>query len=431
MMDKQAAENIESVGNTTQILGFSLMGALVVIILWAAISPLNVVSIAQGSIIPTSKVQKVQHLEGGIVQNIHVREGQRVTANEPLITLSAATSEADAGEIRQRIQSLEADVVRLEAETAGRNKVIFPESLVKNSPKLIARSTDMFNARRARVETDLALQQSEIDLRADEVEEIRVRRENTRQRLKLVREQVSIGERLIKNNLSNRYDQIEHLKEANTLKSAIDEDSTALRRGQTALRQAQEELEKVKRAFEEEVQNELSKTRRDLEELQTRAEKYEDNLSRTVLRAPVGGIIKRLYVVTEGGVIRAGDTVLEIVPEDDRLIIEAELPPQDIGYVRMGQYAFVQLDSMDATRLGKIDGKVQHVSPDSLVNEEGQAYYLVQIEVDKPYFGDENDRIFLFPGMIVSAGIVLGERSVLEYLLSPFSQSSSYVFTER
>lgn len=430
MTQQYSSEKLESLTLSTTLLGAVLVAAIVLFGAWASLSKLDVVSIAQGSIIPTSKVQKLQHLEGGIIQKIHVKEGQRVKAGESLVVLSSATNEADVGEIHQRINALQADVVRLEAESAGLSRIAFTPELIRSAPKLVARAKKLFAARRARLETDIAVKQSDIQQRTEEAEEIRVRKHNSERRLKLVREQIRIGERLLENNLSNRYEHIELLKEANTLQSAIDEDTTALRRSQAVMQQAQDELEKVQRAYNEEVQSALTDARQSLDEIRARSEKYEDSLDRTILRAPVSGIVKRLYVVTEGGVIRAGDTVLDIVPEDDSLIIEAQLAPQDIGYIQLGQYAFVQLDSADAARLGKIEGVVKHISPDSVVDSEGQPYYIVHIEVNQSYFGNADNKIYLFPGMIVSAGIVLGQRSVLEYLLSPFSRSAAFVFTE-
>lgn len=428
---QKSAQQLESISSTTAKLGATLLSLFVLTLIWASFSPLDVVSIAQGSIIPTSKVQKVQHLEGGIIKDIRVREGDRVTEGQALVILSATESGADVGEIQQRMMALQADVARLEAEISGLDRIAFTSSLIKSEPKLVARANKLFAARRARLTTDLALQESEIQERGQEVEEIRVRIRNNQGRLKLVREQIKIGERLLQNNLSNRYEHIDLLKEANELQSFIDEDAPALKRSQAGLQKAVDERKKVQRAYNEEVQAKFGEARSSLEELRARSEKYKDNLDRTILRAPLSGIVKRLYVVTEGGVVKPGDTVLDIVPEGDSLIIEAELQPQDIGYVKLGQYAFVQLESADASRLGKIDGIVKHISPDSIISDEGQAYYIVKISVNTPFFGTGQDKIYLFPGMIVNAGIVLGQRSILEYLLSPFTSESSFIFSER
>lgn len=435
LMQEKEAENIsarrfESLSHSSHLLGAALIVIIVATVSWAHFGVLNIVSIATGSIIPTTKVQQVQHLEGGIVESIEVREGDRVEAGQTLVVLSAVSSESDVTEIRQRIQSLQADVIRYEAEARGDKTLTFPETFQKAHPHLVTRAVDLFEARRASLKTDLALQKAEKRLRSEEMAEVRSRIRSSKERLKLVKEQIQIGEHLLRSALSNRYEQIERLKEANSLRSKIDEDKVVLLRGQIALAKAEDQLQKVQKDYDQQVQAHLAETRQQLEELQTRAEKFADNLDRTVLRAPVSGIVKRLYAVTEGGVIRAGDTVMDIVPEDDRLIVEAKLPPQDVGYVRVGLPAFVQLETADAARLGKIGGVVKHVSPDSLVTSEGQSFYIVHIEVERAYFGDDGNRVMLFPGMIVSAGIVLGERSVLEYMVSPFIQNAAYVMSE-
>jgi adhesin transport system membrane fusion protein len=145
----------------------------------------------------------------------------------------------------------------------------------------------------------------------------------------------------------------------------------------------------------------------------------------------MSGVIKSLNVVTIGGVVKAGDTVVEIVPLNDKLIVEAKLLPQDVGYIKKNAKAFIQLDGNDGYRYGKLNGKVVHISPDSLITDKGESFFLAKIELEKSYFGNQRDKIELFSGMIVTVGIVLGERSVLEYILSPFLESSNFVLSER
>ena len=175
----------------------------------------------------------------------------------------------------------------------------------------------------------------------------------------------------------------------------------------------------------------MAKSRREFDELSQRIRKFEDSLKRTVVRAPVDGVVKEVLVSTVGGVLQPGDTVAELVPVGDRLIVEAELPIQDIGYVQVGQHAIIKLNSPDLVRFGKLDGTVVRISPDKLVRDDGQPYYRVRIDTERNYFERDNLRYELFPGTQVVASIQTGKRTVVEYLLDPFIGSISEAMRER
>ena len=184
-------------------------------------------------------------------------------------------------------------------------------------------------------------------------------------------------------------------------------------------------------AFREESGMQLEEARLSFNELSQREQKFDDNLARTILRSPVDGVIKTLYITTVGGVLRAGQTVIDVVPVDDRLVVEAKLKTDDIGYVKAGQSALIKLNSADALRFGGMDGTVTNVSPDTLITEQGAPYYKVRIEMANDRFQRGDLQYKLFPGMQVIASIRTGERTVIEYLLDPFLNSLSGAMGER
>ena len=221
------------------------------------------------------------------------------------------------------------------------------------------------------------------------------------------------------------------LKEARRLSGAIEEDKVALQRAGSVLTQARANRDSVRSIFSEEARSKLDAARRQLEEFTPRLTKYEDSLKRTTLRSPVDGVVKTLHVVTIGGVVRAGDPVIDVVPEGDRLIIEAKLKTQDIGYVRADQAARITLASADAMRFDNLEGKVIRVSPDTITGEDGQPYYKVRIQTIRNHFRRGDNRYDLFPGMQVMASIHTGERTVLEYILDPFLNAGDTALRER
>ena len=398
---------------------------------WSYIGQLDVVSSAVGEVIPSTQVKSVQHLEGGIVREILVREGDRVAKDQPLISLEPTASGADVDELRSRITALKADVARLQAEATGADAPVFPAELTANHADLVSETVAMFKTRKNRIENQLAGQRQQISQHRQEMAEISSRIKNSRERLKLLDEQIRISEELMKDQLTNRMQHLDLLKDAAGLKGRIAEDQSVLRRARAAHDGATNKLEAIRHSFREKVREELEKKRRSVDEFSSRVRKFEDSLRRTVLRSPVDGVVKTLHVFTVGGVVGPGGTVVDIVPAGDSLIIEAKLPPQDIGYVSPGQTALVTLASPDAIRFGNLAGKVVHVSPDTIETADGLPYYKVRIATERDYFERRELRYRLVPGVQVMASIRTGQRSVLAYLTDPFLSSAQTAMRER
>lgn len=404
------------------IVGFSI---------WASVSTLDIVSVAEGEVIPSSQVKTVQHLEGGIVRDIKVTEGQEVKAQQPLVVLEPTVSSADVAELRVRLRSLETDIAQFEALATGAEQPAYSAELTNNFPNLVEQATRRFETRRDRHRDEVIKQEQAILQSQQGIIEIEKRIAGGKESLALVAQQVEMSDELLRQNLANRFRHLDLLKEARQLRNAIDADQAALERARTSLNQARAELASIKSTFADQVQQALEEARLRSRELNQRIIKFEDSLNRTVVRSPVDGIVKTLSIATVGGVVRSGDTIAEIVPVDDTLIIEAKLPTQDIGYVAVGQPATVRLTSSDAIRFGNLTGNVVDVSPDTLVTPEGVPFYRVRVELESNVFKNGALRYELFPGMQVVTSIQTGERTVLAYILDPLRTSMSDAFQER
>jgi adhesin transport system membrane fusion protein len=399
--------------------------------IWASVFTLDIVSLANGEVIPSSQIKSVQHLEGGIIRKISIREGEQVKRGQELIVLEPTQSGADVGEIRVRLLSLRAEIVRLEAEVNGADAPNFEADLMTDNPRMVKQTLARFVSRKKSLQSRIDSQSETIAQRDQEIKEISAKIKNLNQNLALMKEQISISEELLKEDLTNRYNHLDLLKEASGIQGRIEEDSSALYRAKSALKEAEANMDGIITAFREESGMQLEEARLSFNELSQREQKFDDNLARTILRSPVDGVIKALYITTVGGVLRAGQTVVDVVPVDDRLIVEAKLQTQDIGYVRVGQSALIKLTSADALRFGGMDGTVTNVSPDTLVTEQGTPYYKVRIETAKDRFQRGDLQYRLFPGMQVFASIRTGDRTVLEYLIDPFLNTISGAMGER
>lgn len=398
---------------------------------WMVLAELDVVSMAEGEVIPSSNVKYVQHLEGGILGRILVKEGEQVQPQQPLFELEATASMADVEELGVRLSGLKVDLFRLEAESSGLEEPDYPQAFVADYPDLVEHSRSQFRQRMSRYRSERDAQQEQIRQKGQEISKVEGRIENLRPELEMIAEQIRISEGLLVDELTNRYNHLTLLREEKSLQGQLAENLAALEGAQSALIEAREHFEQIRFLFQEEARNQLEASRREHNELSKRMKKLQDSLQRTVLRSPVEGVVKTLNIYTVGGVVKAGDVLAEIVPAGDQLIVEARLLPQDVGYVEVGQPAKVRLASSDADRLGTLNGTVTFISPDTMIPKKGDPYYRVRVETERSYFERDELRYHLLPGMQVTTSIVTGKRTVLNYLLSPFLGGIDRAMRER
>lgn len=405
------------------------VSAAVAFIVWASIGTLDVVTMTKGEVVPASQIQKVQHLEGGIVRAILVKGGQRVKKGQTLVELEATASDADLSELRLRIRALEVDILRLEAERRGDRQLVIPADVTDKH--VLDQAIALFKTRRQLLVTQISDQEQVISMRKLDMKNFEAKGKRLKDRLLLVKEQISISESLLKDNLTNRYQHLELLKEANGLESSIDEAQSSLEVSKFSISESELKKEAVQNTYDEEVNTALGQAKRQKEEFEQRLRKAEDELSRRSIRAPMDGIVKSVLITTEGEVLRPGMTVLDLVPEGDHLLIEAKIPIADIGYVKPDQQAQLRLTTSNARKYGHINGVVQKISPDTIVDDKGEPYYEAVIHPESIVFDAGDEQYPFVPGMMLSVQILTGERTVLEYLISPFTKNFDMALKER
>ncbi len=399
--------------------------------IWAWYGQLGVVSMATGEVVPASQVKIVQHLEGGIVREILVSEGQQVTAGQALVALDSTASGADVIELKARITSRRIELIRLNAEASIAASPKFPAELARENSGLIAQARQLFDSRIENHKNEIATQSAIIAQRSQDIAEAKGREKNHLKSLGLLNEQIEISTVLLRKDLTNRYNHLDLLKEQSQLEGNVAEDQAALQRASSAKQEAESRLKSINSTYISDIRKQIDGARRELDELLPRLGKFEDSLKRTVVNSPINGVIKILYVATIGGVVAPGGAVAEIVPVGDRLVIDAKLAPQDIGFVHSGQTAKIALASSDAARFDSISGIVESVSPDTIISPEGVPYYRVRINTERDYFARDQLRYDLFPGMQVIAYIETGKRTLLEYLIEPLVGARDIALRER
>ena len=397
---------------------FSIFFILVIII--SNLKIIEVLSLADGKIIPQGRIKFVQHLEGGIVEEILIKEGQKVETSQPLVILSKEKASSEFEEINSRLKSINLSILRVNSEKEKRNDIIIPDQM-KNlfDNDLIKFENELLKSRKKAIDSERKSKVSNIDKSKQNLI-------NLKKRLKIVKEQESISEKLLKAEATNRLRHLELLRELSDVESKIDEQKSIIVFNEI-------ELEKVNNNYDEQLNQELSTLKKEKEELNKRIQKYSDSLNRTVLKSPVTGIVKLISVNSKGAIVAPGVTVVEIVPDNEKLIVEAKLPLSEIGYISSGLDAKIRLNTPEGSRFRALEGKVVFVGADriSISDKNEESYYLVKIETKETSFSKKDENFELFSGVPVIVGIITGKRSFVDYFLTPFKNKVSFALSER
>ena len=379
---------------------------------------IEVLSLADGKIIPQGRIKYVQHLEGGIVEEILISEGEKVEINQPLVVLSKEKASSEFEEINSRLKSIDLSILRVNSEINSNNSIEIPEN--KNNlfdEELVKSENELFQSRRKAINSEIKSKKASIDKANKNLK-------NLKKRLKIVKEQEDISQKLLEVEATNRLKHLEILRERQEVEGSIDEQ-------QSIIDLSKNDLEKVQNNYIEDLNIELSQYRKEKEELNKRIQKFSDSLNRTVLKSPVSGTVKLVSVNSKGAIVAPGVTVVEIVPENEKLIIEAKLPLSEIGYVKKNLEAKIRLNTPEGSRFRSIKGKVVFVGADRISSKDEEGFYLVKVETSENSFARKNEEYKLLSGVPVMVGIITGKRSFMDYFLTPFITGASFALSER
>lgn len=415
---------------------WSLACCVAAFLIWATMFTLDVASYAQGQVTPAGQLKRIQHLEGGIIRNIAVAEGQQVAAGAVIAELEDVVSDADTGDLRSRVASMEVKTLRITASLNKTATLVLPPELESEFPEFARDARLAFDSYRSRYDAIVQTHNSKAAQRRAEIQDARERLRGLSSRSKYVTEQVKISEEMLKQRLTHDYEHLQLKKEQAQIEAEYLSTVANERRAMTALDEEIAALAAFRHEEDVALRRELQEASTELASLRERLRKPNDSRERTVVRAPVAGSILTLYFKNKGGVVSPGGTIATLVPEGEALLIEAKLPIADVGYVHIDSPARLTLAS-GAGGFSSIMAKVVHISPDTVVDEKatgphaGTAHYVVRLQPAENAFRRGEEVYALRPGVQVTAAILTGERSVLSVLLEPFIGSGVRPLTER
>jgi membrane fusion protein, adhesin transport system len=401
--------------------------SFVALVVWAALAEIDEVTKGQGKVIPSRQVQVIQSLDGGVVTDILVREGDVVEKGELLLRLDQTRSRSTFRENRAEFQSLSVKAARLRALVEDTGFVPDPE-LLAAVPNIVTEEKALFATRRSELELTRQIAEEQLDQRREELVEVTAREAQAARSLDLSQQELSMTRPMVRSGAVSEVEILRLEREVNQLSGERKQAAAQIKRIESSIDEADRKLDTVDVEFDNRIREELAETLSRINSLRETAEGLSDRVKGAEIRSPVNGTVKQLYHYTIGGVVLPGREVIEIVPADDTLLLEARIRPKDIAFLMPGQQALVKFTAYDFVVYGGLEGVVEHIGADTVMDEDGQPFYEVTVRTHESRLAEDKP---IIPGMVVEVDILTGKKSVLAYLMKPILRAKQYALTER
>ncbi|NRP48016.1 MULTISPECIES: HlyD family type I secretion periplasmic adaptor subunit [unclassified Marinobacterium] len=406
---------------------YMLMLLVIVLVAWAYYAEVDEVTRGEARVIPAQQVQIIQSQDGGLVQEIHIKEGDVVTKDQLLISLDATRTGSQLRESRAELLALQVKAERLSAVANG--TVFTPsEALSAQVPMIVLQEQQLFTSNTNRLETIKTIASEQLNQRRQEVDELEARRRQLTESLKLAKRELEVTRPLVKTGAVSEVELLRLQREVNQFSGELEQAKSQIQRSKFAITEAENNLRDVELSFFNEIQEELARTTARVNALTETDSALSDRVNQTQIYSPVTGTVKQLYFNTRGGVISAGQEIAEIVPLDDSLLLEVKIQPRDIAFLRPGQETVVKFTAYDFVIYGGLTGIVEQIGADSIIDEEGNAFYNVTVRTTESF---NRDDMPIIPGMVAEVDVLTGKKSVLNYLAKPILRAKQYALTER
>jgi membrane fusion protein, adhesin transport system len=400
---------------------------LLVLLLWAALANVDEVTRGAGKVIPSSQLQVIQSLDGGIVSEILVREGQVVDKDQLLLKIDETRFVSSLRENRAESLSLIAKAARLTALAEGKPFALPPE-VGKEFPQIAAQERTLYDSRRMELEAQVGIARQQLAQRNQELVEVRARRDTAAQGYELTQREMAATKPLLGSGAVSEVEILRLERDVGRYRGERDQASAQISRIQAAIGEAVRKIEEVELNFRNEARMQLADVSGKVNALSESSTALSDRVKHSSVKSPVRGTVKRLLFNTVGGVVQPGNPIIEVVPLEDTLLLEARVHPKDIAFLRPGQQAIVRFTAYDFAIYGSLDAVLEHIGADTVTDDDGNAFYVCRVRTLKPSLGEN---LPIMPGMVAEVDIKTGKKSVLSYLLKPILRAKAVALTER
>ncbi|WP_207233598.1 HlyD family type I secretion periplasmic adaptor subunit [Salinicola tamaricis] len=448
LADDASAATLLATPWRSRILIWVLLAFFIAFLVWAGLSSIEVVTRGMGQVVPSSRLQTIQNLEGGIVRDIYVQEGDIVDVGQPLARIDPTRASSDLAERESTLAGLQATVAQYQAEMASvtvkpnaddwhdqvavsTQPLPVSDTFQKANPDIYSAAENAYSARLSSLRSQLDQAAAQIEQRQQELQELRSKAQSLSRSYQLSRQQLGITAPLVKEGVVSRVDLLNLQRQVNDQRGELESAQLSIPAKQSELQEAISKRRDVAQQFRSRSADALSEARGKLDSLQQGRASLQDRVDRTLITSPVRGKVQSINVNTIGGVIDPGASLMQIVPIEDNLLVEAKVAPRDIGFIQPGQPATVKLSAYDFTIYGGLKGKVLRISPDTEEDDKGNTYYVVTVRTDSNHLGKNSDDLAIIPGMQATVDIITGRQTILQYLLKPILRAQQSAMRER
>ncbi len=401
--------------------------AFAAFLLWASIAKVDEITKGDGKAVSSRQLQVVQSLDGGIVKEILVKEGDRVREGQVLVKIDTTRFLSSFNESRATYLALLAKAARLRAVAEG-TEFVPPPEVVKEAPELVNQERSAYLNRKAELNSQIGIARDQLSQRTHEQGEVQAHYEQAQQGYTLTSKELALTRPLLKSGAVSDVDLLRLERDVSRLEGEKNQAASQITRLQAAISEARRKIEQVELEFKNQARNDLSDTQAKISSLSEGSVALSDKVKQADIRSPVNGTIQRLLYNTVGGVVQPGKDIIEVVPLEDTILLEAKVLPKDIAFLHPGQKANVKFTAYDFAIYGGLEAHVENISADSVMDDKGNTFYIVRVRTVKSSLGEN---LPIIPGMIAEVDILTGKKAVLSYLLKPVLRAKQYALTER
>ena len=404
--------------------------AIFAFLTWANFALIDEIARGDGEIIPSGENQMIQNLEGGIVEEILVKEGQEVSSGQILLKIDNKKSASSYSSNAVKADALQAKIARLRAESKGQNFSVAPE-LEARIPLIVENEKSLYETNKRQLNSKQSALRERLSQKRQELSEAESQLRHLKSSHEMIETEVRMTEPMVRKGVRSKIDFLKLQREANEIESKYDATNKSIPRLRSAIKEVQSTINETKYMFKGEAKIKRNEAISELRSLRENSTALQDQVSRTVVKSPMNGIVQKLFVHTVGGVLKPGEDIMEIVPSDQNLLVEVKIKPADIAFIYYGQKAIVKFSAYDFAIYGGLNGEVVHISADTIKDEKDNVFYSVRIKTSVNYLGEDHKKLKIIPGMTVNVDIITGQKSVLDYILKPILKTKQYTFSER
>ncbi|NTV96042.1 MAG: HlyD family type I secretion periplasmic adaptor subunit [Thiobacillus sp.] len=402
-------------------------GIVLILLLWAAFAQVDEVTRGQAKVIPSRQLQVMQAVDGGVVSEINVQEGQVVEAGQQLLKIDPTRFVSSLGENKAQYLAVLAKAARLRAIATGAGFSV-PDEVNKEAPDLAEQERSLYMARRSELDAQIGIARQQLEQRNQELREARSRRDQASQAYDLTAKELAVTEPLVASGAVSEVELLRLKRDVGRFRGERDQAATQIVRLQSAISEAERKIQEVDLNFRNQARIELADTMAKINSLSEGSAALSDRVKHSSVKSPVKGTVKRLLVNTVGGVVQPGADIIEVVPLEDVLLLEVKILPKDIAFLRPGLKAIVRFTAYDFSIYGGLEAVVDQIGADTITDEKGNAFYVIRVRTLKSSLGEN---LPILPGMVAEVDIMTGKKSVLSYLLKPILRAHTHALTER